>query len=58
MKVELSNGQRFTANFRYNVLDSISKDPVKDGAEAFASIKAGSYGSFDSKCSETMVGLV
>jgi hypothetical protein len=58
MRVELDNGVRFVTNFRYNVLDSISKDPVGDGAGAFSSIKAGSYGSFDSKCNETMVGFV
>jgi len=58
MRVELDNGVRFVTNFRYNVLESISTNPVKDGEGAFSQIKAGSYGSFDSKCGETMVGFV
>lgn len=58
MRVELDNGMRFITNFRYNILDSISKNPVKDGVEAFSEIKAGSYSSFDSRCDKTMVGFV
>jgi hypothetical protein len=58
MRVELNNGLRFVTNFRYNILESISKNPVKDGADAFSEIKAGSYSSFDSKCDQTMVGFV
>jgi hypothetical protein len=50
MRVELNNGMRFITNMRYNVMDNISKDPIKDGVEAFSQIKAGSYASFDSKC--------
>ena len=58
MKVELDNGLRFITNFRYNIIPQESTDPLADGAAKFSSIKAGSYASFDSKCSETMVGFV
>jgi hypothetical protein len=30
MLVELSNGIRFITNFRYNLKDNISKDPLKE----------------------------
>ena len=58
MKVELDNGLRFITNFRYNLRQEESQDPIADGADKFVNIKAGSYASFDSKCSETMVGFV
>jgi hypothetical protein len=58
MRVELDNGIRFTTNLRYNIKSDISADPVKDGAEKFSQIKAGSYESFESKCGQTMVGFV
>lgn len=58
MRVELDNGMRFVANFRYSIIDRISEDPVKDGADRFRSIKASSYASFDSQCNKTMVGFV
>ena len=35
MKVELNDGTRFVTNFRYSVDDSVSKDPVADGLDAF-----------------------
>jgi len=31
-RVELENGQRFISNFRYNIKDTISEDPLEDGA--------------------------
>jgi hypothetical protein len=30
MLVELSNGMRFITNFRYNLKDNISKDPLQE----------------------------
>ena len=57
-KVELENGQRFLANFKYAVKPQISKDPTKDGAEEFVSLKTGDYNKFNSHCDKTMVGFV
>ena len=58
MRVELENGVRFTANFRYNVKPSISSDPVAEGGNSFAGMKTSDYDSFDSDCGQTMVGFV
>ena len=58
MRVELENGIRFITNFRYNIKPSISKDPVADGSATFEGTQTGDYASFNSNCSETMVGFV
>ena len=58
MRVELNNGQRFITNFRYNIKNNISENPVADGATRFTGIGAGDYINFDSKCNESMVGFV
>jgi hypothetical protein len=58
MRVELDNGTRFITNFRYNIKPSISQDPFKDGGDRFEGTQTGDYQSFDSVCSETMVGFV
>lgn len=49
---------RFLANFKYAVKPQISKDPTKDGAEEFLSLKTGDYNKFNSHCDKTMVGFV
>jgi len=38
MRVELENGMRFAANFRYNIKPSISKDPMKENPAKFKGI--------------------
>jgi len=58
MRVELENGLRFITNFRYNIKPSISEDPLADGAKTFEGTQTGDYASFNSVCSETMVGFV
>ena len=58
MRVELENGMRFITNFRYNIKPSISKDPLADGSSTFEGTQTGDYASFNSVCSETMVGFV
>lgn len=35
IKIELNNGLRFLANFKYTVKPEISQDPTKDGADEF-----------------------
>ena len=57
-KVELDNGLRFLANFKYSVKPTISEDPTKDGADEFISLKTGDYNKFDTQCDKTMVGFV
>jgi hypothetical protein len=56
--VELENGLRFLANFKYNIKGSISHNPQRDGGSQFADVKTGDYGKFDSQCDQTMVGFV
>lgn len=56
--VELDNGLRFLANFRYNIKSDISANPVGDDISKFTDISNGSEESFDSKCDQTMVGIV
>jgi len=59
MKVELANGQRFIANFRYNAKPTLTTDPVDDQQRLMMTdIHSGDYGSFDSDCRQTMVGFV
>lgn len=59
MVVELDNGQRFIANFRYNLKKSVSEDPLFDNKHRnLQKISTTNFDSFNSICSETMVGLV
>lgn len=52
MTVELDNGQRFVSNFRYEIKNTIAKDPVqeasKNGILKFATIETGDYDKFTS----------
>ena len=57
-KIELKNGLRFLANFKYTVKPEISKEPTKDGSDEFQSLKTGDYNKFDTHCDKTMVGFV
>jgi hypothetical protein len=57
-KIELDNGLRFLANFKYSIKKETSANPVKDGADKFESVKTGDYGKFDSQCDKTMIGFV
>lgn len=34
-RVELENGMRFSANFRYNIIPELSKNPLVDGSQKF-----------------------
>jgi hypothetical protein len=58
LRVELENGLRFLANFKYSVKPTISIDPLKDGANEFTQLKTGDYDKFESSCDKTMVGFV
>lgn len=57
-KIELDNGLRFLANFKYTIKSDISAFPQTDGADKFEQVKTGDYGKFDSQCDKTMVGFV
>jgi hypothetical protein len=62
MMVELDNGLRFVANFRYNLKSSVSKDPYEEkdvtALSEISKLTSDSLDKFDSVCSETMVGSV
>lgn len=47
-KIELENGLRFLANFKYSVKPNISVRPAQDGEPKFEALKTGDYGKFDS----------
>jgi len=57
-EVELDNGLRFLANFKYTLKQDISPNPQADVYSKFMSLKTGDYGKFDSRCDATMVGFV
>ena len=57
-KIELQNGLRFLANFKYSVKPEISREPTADGPAEFTALQTGDYGKFDSQCDKTMVGFV
>lgn len=57
-RIELENGLRFLANFKYTVKPEISNDPTKDGGSEFTQLKTGDYGKFDTHCDKTMIGFV
>lgn len=57
-KIELENGMRFLANYKYTIKESISQDPLLEGAQGFSKVKSGDYDKFDSHCDKTMVGFV
>ena len=48
LKVELDNGLRFVANFRYNAKPTLTNDPLTDSDLKFVDLHSGDYGSFDS----------
>ena len=56
--VELENGLRFLANFKYTIKPEISALPQTDGPDKLDGVKTGDYGKFDSQCDKTMVGFV
>ena len=58
MKIELENGLRFLANFRYSIKENVSKDPLTEDDAKFADLKTGDYDKFNSECDQTMVGFV
>ena len=60
--IELDNGMRFLANYRYDIKPDITKDPLADalssGISKFSQIETGDYDKFISECDQTMVGFV
>lgn len=57
-KVELDNGQRFIANYRYSVKEYVISDPLKSGAKAIKNVETDDYDKFYSQCDRTMVGFI
>ena len=57
--MQLENGQRFLANFRYDAKSTLTTNPEQDASQLMlADIHSGDYNSFDSECDKTMVGFV
>lgn len=57
-EVELENGLRFLANFKYTIKNNISAKPSQELVQKFDGLKTGDYNKFDSHCDQTMVGFV
>ena len=58
LKIELESGERFLSNFRYNIRNSVSHDPLTDTMLQFTNLKSTELDDFDSDCTKTMVGFV
>ena len=58
MVVELDNGLRFVANFRYNIKEEICEDPINKFTNKLALIDTSHEEAFHSVCNQTMVGIV
>lgn len=48
--VELDNGKRFISNFRYNIKESMMKNPLGGDLSKLADLSTGSEEAFDSIC--------
>ena len=48
--VELDNGKRFITNFRYNLKESVLKDPLSGDISKLNELSTGSEEAFDSDC--------
>lgn len=58
-KIELDNGMRFLANFKYSLKPTISADPAKEtDFKKLDDLKTGDYAKFNSECDKTMIGFV
>ena len=57
MVVELENGLRFIANYRYNIKSEYTADPLVDNSK-LSLLDTSSESSFDSQCDATMVGIL
>ena len=57
-KIELENGLRFLANFKYTVKPNITANPLTSSFTMMADLKTGDYNKFNSECDKTMVGFV
>jgi hypothetical protein len=53
-QIQLDNGLRFLANFRYSLKDY---DPNAQFAQ-LSTLKTGDYGKFNSECDKSMIGFV
>ena len=49
---------RFISNFRYNLKEKLSKDPLHTNVKTFEDLEVGEYHKFNSICNETMIGFV
>lgn len=57
-QIQLDNGLRFLANFRYSLKDYTPATATAAEFAAMASLKTGDYGKFNSECDKSMIGFV
>lgn len=63
MIVSLDNGMRFIANFRYNVKEIVTRDPLKPTSNEIENrfnneLDINGNTNFDADCTKTMPGFV
>jgi hypothetical protein len=58
MKIDLDDGQRLIANYRYSLKEYVNGDPLKAGAKALAGVETDDYDKFYSQCDRTMAGFI
>ena len=57
-QIELENGLRFLANFRYSLKDFNAATMSAASFTQLDTLKTGDYGKFNSECDKTMIGFV
>ena len=58
MKVELENGKRFLANWRYSLKEYVQSEPFRTGARGISDVQIDDYDKFYSQCDRTMIGFI
>jgi hypothetical protein len=61
-QINLENGMRFVANFKYSIKPNITKAPLSlvqtEQASELWDLKTSDYFKFNSECDKTMIGFV
>ena len=57
-KVELENGKRFLANWRYSLKEYVQAAPMKNGAKSISDVQIDDYDKFYSECDRSMIGFI
>jgi len=57
-KIELENGKRFLANWRYSLKEYVQAAPMKNGAKGISDVQIDDYDKFYSECDRSMIGFI